>query len=59
MADAHINETAFVPVSEIECYKDGWGEVGFVVCYRTWSYASVSVMIIPQYPPYGDVNENV
>lgn len=56
MADAHIHETAFVDINEITCYRDGWGDVGFVICYRTWAYASVSVWIVPQFPPYGEVN---
>lgn len=54
MADAHINETAFVDIKEIACYRDGWGDVGIVICYRSWAYASVSVWIVPQFPPYGE-----
>jgi hypothetical protein len=55
MADARVNDTTYVSVEEINCYRDGFGEVGIVICYRSWSYSSVNVMIVPQYPPYGAV----
>ena len=57
MADAHINDTAFVPASAMRFdIAVTYGAIGFVICYRSWNYAGPSIWMVPQHPPFGEVD---
>ena len=48
MADAHIDETVFIPINEVHNEDDMWGHVGVVVYYRAFAVNGVQIWMVPE-----------
>ena len=48
MADAHVDETIFIPTVELLNDEELWGEVGVVVYSRTFAVNGVQFWMVPK-----------
>jgi hypothetical protein len=47
MADAHLDETVFVPTVELLNNTEMWGEVGVVIYSKSFAVNGVQVWMVP------------
>jgi hypothetical protein len=54
----NYSDTQFIHIYELaaagEAEDNEYGTVGVVISYHTWHYSGVSVLVVPQFPPYGE-----
>ncbi len=50
MADAHIDETVFIPSEEISLHIDTYGPIGVVIYSKAFAVNGHQIRIIPSEP---------